>query len=88
MAGRPKTKAKRVLELLEQAGGLISQFRSIKPKRKDTACPNDPLGRSWNDCETALHRAIRLNVPDTLTFGGGFSPSESLHFARPANDLA
>ena len=39
-----KTKAKRVLELLEQADELISQFRSIKPKRKDAACPNDPLG--------------------------------------------
>ena len=37
MPGRPKTRAKRVLELLEQAGELIAQFRSIKPRRKDSA---------------------------------------------------
>lgn len=28
-------------------------------------------------------RAVRMNVPDMLVFGGSFSPSEAIHFADP-----
>ena len=87
MPGRPKTKAKRVLDLLEQAGELISQFRSIKPKRKDAADPSDPLGLSWNDCETALQRAQHLLAKLALLTceKAGLDPPENL--MQLANEL-
>jgi len=35
------------------------------------------------DSGTSTVRAIRLNTPDTLSFGGSFSPSEPIHFTEP-----
>ncbi len=50
-----------------------------------TAVPNTCLGGGL--ClSTQTIRGIRLNLPDTRTFGGAFSPSENMHFVDPDGD--
>ena len=59
MPGRPKQKAKRVLELVKKADDLLSEFRSIKPQRKEARSSTDPMGPAWSDGEAELERACR-----------------------------
>ncbi len=40
----------------------------------------------FNATQTAI-RATRVNTPDNLTFGGGFSPSEPVYFVEPTGRL-
>jgi hypothetical protein len=43
---------------------------------------DNSIGICDSTSETVL-QAISLDIPDTLTSGGGFSPSEMIHFAQP-----